>query len=476
MNIPWANVLIILLLGALFIISSWFISRKVSSADEYIGGRGKLGVAFGTTSLLAFWITGNTIMAGPEAAYNNGILGALGYAALGGFAVVAFAPLARRIHQIIPHGRTVGDFFKNRFDRKSYYLFLAMAFVWVFGFLMTQGIGGGLLLEQIFEVPYALAVILTFIIVILYSTMGGFASVTGIAFFQVMLILIVVIVVPPLVYLTAGVTPVYEGMSSVAPESLDLLVPAGLLFLFAAPIVGIGEVFMDNTFWQRAYAIRKDKVVKIFSLAGVGWFFVPIAVATLAFVAIGFQHAPDQVNQVAPFIAKVYGGQFANWAFLVGVWAALASTIAALINALVSLVLNDVYLKIKPNTSEKHQLKFVRVATVVIGIVAMLFSLPQLTSMLQMLMFLGVVNAAFIFPIMYGLFWKRLNTNMSFAAAILAIIVGYSVYYTVGDMQGIISSGWVSFLVCWVGSLIKPANFDWEILRRVGLEEGAKTK
>ncbi|SEI90433.1 Na+/proline symporter [Bhargavaea ginsengi] len=469
MSSLWINVLIILALGAVFIISSWYISRKVSSIDEYVGGRGKLGVAFGTTSLLAFWITGNTVMAGPEAAYNDGILGALGYAALGGVAVIAFAPLAKRIHEVVPNGRTVGDFFRHRFDTKNYNLFIVLSLVWVFGFLMTQGIGGGLLLEQVFDIPYELAVILTFFIVIVYSTMGGFSSVTGLAFFQVMLILVVIVVVPPLVYLTVGVSPVYEGMQAFDLGSLDLLAPAGLLLLFAGPILGIGEVFMDNTFWQRAYAIRKDKVTQIFSLSGIGWFFVPIAVATLAFVAIGTQQAPKEVNQVAPFIAEIYGGEFASWAFLIGVWAALASSIAALLNSITSLILNDIYLKFKPKATNDQQLSFAKKLTIAIGVLGLLVSLPKITSMLQMLFFLGVVNAALIFPIMYGLFWKKLNPNMSFVAAISAIITGYIVYYSVGSLQGVVVSGYVSFLVCWVGSMLKPDNFDWKRLELAGV-------
>lgn len=474
MEIPWINVIIILILGAVFILTSWYISRKVSSVDQYVSGRGRLGVAFGTTSLLAFWITGNTVMAGPEAAYNNGILGAIGYAALGGIAVMAFAPLAKRIHEVLPNGKTVGDFFRYRFDRKNYYFFIAMSFVWVFGFLMTQGIGGGLLLEQIFDVPYEIAVVLTFVIVIIYASMGGFTSVTGLAFIQVMLILLVVIVVPPLVYFTTGVTPVYEGMAQLDIGSLDLLAPAGLLFLLAAPVLGIGEVFMDNTFWQRAYAIRRDRVFSIFTLAGIGWCFVPLAVATLAFVALGTGQAPKEVNQVAPFIAQVYGGNFGSWAFLIGVWAALASTIAALINAIVSLILNDVYLRIKPNATDKQQLKFARNLTLLIGFLGLLVSLPKFTSMLQMLIFLGVVNAALIFPIAFGLFWRKLNIHASFFAAVLAIILGYYVYFTIGDLQGVVVSGWVSFLVCWIWSLISPSEFNWKSLEKAGLSKGAE--
>jgi Na+/proline symporter len=114
------NIAIILGLGVLFIAVGYYLSRAVRTADEFILGTGKLGVAMGSASLLAFWITGNTTLAAPEAAYTMGILGAVGYGFLGGIAVVLFAPLARRIHEVIPHGRTVGDFYSARFGDSHY--------------------------------------------------------------------------------------------------------------------------------------------------------------------------------------------------------------------------------------------------------------------------------------------------------------------------------------------------------------------
>ena len=468
MDIPWSNVSAILGLGAIFILASWYISKRVASADSYISGHGTLGVAFGTTALLAFWITGNTIMAAPEAAYNLGVTGAIGYSFLGGVAVVAFAPLGKRIHEVIPNGRTVGDFYRHRYDSKNYTFFLVMVFIYVFGLLMTQGIGGGLLLEQIFDVPYRLAVVLTFLIVIVYSTMGGFSSVTGIAFFQVMLILAVVIVVPPMVYLQTGTSPIHAGMLDRAPEKLDLLYPAGIFFMFAGAMFAIGEVFMDNTFWQRAYAVKKDKLVRIFGLAGVGWFVVPLATATLAFVAVGTGQAPEQVNQVAPFIAQVYGGDLASWVFLVGVWSALASTIAAILNSLASLFINDVYMRLRPQSTDRQTLSVARITTVAIGIIALVLSLPQFLTMLQMLIFLGVINAAFVFPIVFGLFWHKLGSAGAFAAPLLAIAAGYIVYFTVGSLQAIVVSGWLSFAVCFASAHVRPSAFDWDRLRRVG--------
>src|SRR5699024_6582717 len=344
-----------------------------------------------------------------------------------------------------------------------------MLFVYVMGLLVTQGIGGGVLLEQVFDIPYWLAITLTFAIVIVYATMGGFASVTGLAFFQVMLIFVVVIIVPPIIYFNTGITPVYEAALELKPSKLDLLLPIGLLYMFGGLMMAAGEVFMDNTFWQRAYAVDKTKIMRIFTLAGIGWFFVPLSVSSVAFVAIATQQMPEHVNQLVPHLAAIYGGNFTNWVFLVGVWSALASTIAAVLNALVALVFNDV---IKPLTSKemtnKEELKIGRYLTVGIGILGLILSIPRISTMLELLIFLGVINAAFLFPIIYGLFWKKLRATTTFWAAVLATIGGYFIYFQVGALQGVVTSAWISFLVCWVGSLVYPGNFDWKILRKVG--------
>jgi len=467
MALPWINIGIVLALGLVFIGAGWYFSRRVEDADEYIVGSGKLGVAFGMTSLLAFWITGNTMLAAPESAYNFGITGALGYALIGGSGVVLFGFLSKRIHQVIPHGKSIGDYYGTRYDTKNYSLFIALLIIYVLGLIVTQGVGGGVLLEQIFDIPYMISVALTFAVVIAYSYFGGFRSVAGVAYFQVLLILIVAIVVPPLVYFKVGFTPVYQGMSESAPASLNLTNEAALLFMFGGAFFGIGEVFMDNTFWQRAYAIREEDVLKTFMLSGIGWALVPLAVASLAFVALAFGREPAQINQVAPLVAQVYGGQFAGWLFLVAVWSALASTTAASINALATLLMHDLLPRVK-DVSNDESLQYGKYLTVVVGIAGLLLSLPKILTMLQMLIFLGVINAAFIFPIVLGLWSEKTNPNGAFAAAIIATIGGYAVYFTVGDLQGIITSGWLSFLITAGSTIIRPHEFDWRKLQRAG--------
>jgi urea-proton symporter len=470
------NIAIIVGLGVLFIAIGYYLSRAVRTADQFILGTGKLGVAMGAASLLAFWITGNTTLAAPEAAYTMGVLGAIGYGFLGGIAVVLFAPLAKRIHEVIPHGRTVGDFYVARFGNLNYMIFLFFLLIYVFGILVTQGIGGGVILEQVFQIPYLLAVVLSFIIVIAYSMLGGFQSVTGVAFFQIILILIAVAGVVPYVFFSVGPSRIYEGMLNNSPDLLDLTLPAGLLFLFGGAMLGIGEVFMDNTFWQRAYAVRRDRLTTAFLVSGIGWAFVPIAVSTLAFVALAEGIEPEQVNQVAPQVAQQFGGAFANYMFLVVVWSAILSTAAASLNAFSSVILNDLVPRFRPDLSEQQLKRYGAVITVIVGIIALLLTLPQFTTMLQMLIFIGVINAAFIYPIALGLFWRRMTSTAALLAGVISPIVGYIVYFTVGSIQGIVASGWVSLILCVGLSLFSRTSYDWTILHNYGRHWGGDSE
>lgn len=472
MSLPLANIAIVLVLGSFYIGVGWLSSRRNQDSSGFIIGSGKLGVAFGMTSILAFWVTANTMLAAPEAAYTYGITGIIGYALAGGGGVVMLGILSKRVVNVLPDGKTVGDFYGARYDKKNYVWFLGLLSIYVLGLIVTQGIGGGILLEAIFDIPYYLSVVLTFVTAISYSYLGGFRSIAGVAFFQAVLILIVAIIVPAIVYLNTGLEPVYNGVVDNSPQNLNLLRPSGLLFIAATIMTFVGEVFMDNTFWQRIFAIRRKDVVKTFMISGIGWMLIPFAVASLAFVAIAFNQQPPQVNQVAPLIGEIYGGQPTKWMFLVAVWSGLISTTAGSINSLSSLYMNDIIPRITTDISDERLLKLGKYMTLVIGAIGFVFSLPQVTTLLQLLIFLGVINAAFLFPIIAGLWWRKTSSNAVFAATVIGPAIGYVVYFTIGSLQAVIVSGWISFAITYGASFIWSADFNWKDLQTNDIKFG----
>ena len=423
------GIIIVVALGALWMAVGLYVARRMRAADDYVVAGRNVGVSLGAATILATWVTGNTVLAAPESGYNWGVLGVIGYALTGGLGVLAFAPLARRIRAAMPHGRTVGDFFRLRYDPKNYYLFLVMLIIWDFGWLLTQGMGAGILLESVFDIDFHVALILTVTMVTIYVTAGGMVSVLGTDFMQTMLIMFVVFLFPAWIFIEAGPSTVFEGMQGAATDQLDLLLPIGVLWLVAGPLIGIGEVFMDNTFWQRAFCLRPTQVFRTFTLSGLGWMFVPIATGTLAWAALGTGLQPEPVNEVAPLVVEEYAGRFGSVLFLALVWAAIASTIAALLNAVSAIFMNDIYNNfVNRGASDRELLRAGRVFHVFAAVVTIVTAWPKPLTMLSLLILLGVINAAYILPVAMGLFYSKTNKHGAFFGALIGSIVGLFFY------------------------------------------------
>jgi urea-proton symporter len=475
------GIIIIVVLGALWMAVGLWVARRMRSADDYVVAGRNVGISLGAATILATWVTGNTVLAAPESGYNWGVLGVIGYALTGGLGVLAFAPLARRIRAAMPHGRTVGDFFRLRYDAKNYYLFLIMLIIWDFGWLLTQGMGAGILLEAVFGIDFHTGLILTIAIVTIYVTVGGMVSVLGTDFMQTMLIMVVVFVFPAWIFIEAGPTTVFEGMQGGATDQLNLLLPIGVLWLVAGPLIGIGEVFMDNTFWQRAFCLRPGQTFRTFTFAGLGWMFVPLATGTLAWVALGTGVTPDPVNEVAPLVVEQYAGRFGSVLFLALVWAAIASTVAALLNAVAAIFMNDVFNNfVNRGASDRTLLIAGRAFTIFAAVVTIIIAWPKPLTMLTLLILLGVINAAYILPVTLGLFWSKTNRHGAFVGALVGSVVGlfffgnggFELLWTKieitelpagwgGPFQGVIVGFLISALFTIGATLLQPDRFNF---------------
>ena len=127
--------------------------RGKGDADDYMLAGRNIGLALSTATLMASWVTGNTTLLAPEFGYRTGLWGMFSYA-LAGLGLILFAPLAVRIKQLMPHGRTSGDFIRLRYGRLAWWVFMVITAIYTLGFLMTQAMGAGLLLQALSGFDY----------------------------------------------------------------------------------------------------------------------------------------------------------------------------------------------------------------------------------------------------------------------------------------------------------------------------------
>ncbi|QEY31891.1 urea transporter [Synechococcus sp. RSCCF101] len=442
----------------------WWGRRGSGTTDDYLLAGRNIGLALSTATLMASWVTGNTTLAAPEVGYTLGLWGMFGYA-LAGLGLLLFAPLAIRIKRLMPSARTSGDFVRLRYGRAVWVLFLIITLIYTAGFLITQGMGAGLLLESLSGFDYRLGMVAVIGVSTIYTLFGGMRAVIGTDFIQSLLIMVVLIVVAVLGYNRFGVEAIYSRLSVNHPGHLNLLLPAGLLFAWNTGLFSMGEVFHNNIWWSRVFASRESVVFRSFIFGGLAWFTVPIVTGAVALMALAQDFDVPQVNMVFPIVtARLLGSGGAMMVFVL-IFASLTSTLDSLLASTADLLAEDVYVKmLHPGADDARVKRAARGFVVLLGVVTMLLSWRYVTSMYQLLLFTGALVASTIWPIAYGLYWRSANRWGALAAMASGSAVGLAAYFLIAPYCAALLSAAVSAVVMAAWTQLAPEAFNWREL------------
>lgn len=442
--------------------------RGRGDADDYMLAGRSIGLALSTATLMASWVTGNTTLLAPEFGYKNGLWGMFSYA-LAGLGLILFAPLALRIKQLMPQGRTSGDFIRLRYGRLAWWVFMLITAVYTLGFLMTQAMGAGLLLQALSGFDYHVGMVVVIGVATLYTLFGGMRAVIGTDFIQSLLIMVLLAVVAFLAFRSFPVPQVHASLLSRHPERLDLLLPAGLLIAWNSALFSMGEVFHNNIWWSRVFASRRGVVMTSFVLGGLAWMSVPLVTGSIGLVALARDLPLEQVNMVFPVMAAdLLGAGGAALVFVV-VFASLTSTLDSLLASTADLLAEDVYFRLlRPQASDVQLKQAARLMVVVLAVVTLALSWPRLESLRSVLFFTGALVASTVWPVACGLYWRSASRVAAVVAMFSGSIVGLIAYVHIADYCAAVFSAAVSALVMALGSCWWPERFDFALLQEEG--------
>ncbi len=462
-GIAWALVVVFAVLWIALGVA-WGRGGKGDADDYMLAGR-NIGLALSTATLMASWVTGNTTLLAPEFGYRNGLWGMFSYA-LAGLGLILFAPLAIRIKRLMPNGRTSGDFIRLRYGRAAWWVFMAITAVYTLGFLMTQAMGAGILLEALSGFDYRLGMVVVIGVSTVYTLYGGMRAVVGTDFIQSLLIMGLLVVVAVLAFQRFPLELVHSSLSASHPDRLNLLLPAGLLIAWNSALFSMGEVFHNNIWWSRVFSSRASVVVNAFVLGGLAWMTVPIVTGSIGLVALAQNLALPQVNMVFPVMAsQLLGAGGAALVFVV-VFASLTSTLDSLLASTADLVAEDVVFKLlNPQLSDAQLRQATKLVVVGLGLLTLVLSWPRLDSLASVLFFTGALVASTVWPVAYGLYWSQANRHAAIAAMLAGSAVGLVAYVQIAPYCAALFSTAVSALVMAVGSSLRPERFQWRILR-----------
>lgn len=424
--------------------------------SHYIDGSLKFGLSLGVISLLARWVTGNTIISSPETLVKYGLIGGIGYTVMGAFAFFLYGLFARRIRTSFPHHKTIGDFLIDRLKPLGSRSLLWMIILLGIETLFVQSIGVGILIHLLFKVPVYVGIFLFLLYCFVHSGLGGMKWIHRFEGINITFIFMGIIFIPVYFYIQKGVYPVYDGIRLYHPYLLVWNNKEALLFIITAILIGFGQVITDRSTWQRIYLIDPTKLRSTFWLTGILWGTIPLALSAMILISIFDHRFQNTYSLLFQLIEKIDSFPLVIL-FILFFFGTFTTTTNAELHATTVLIVRN-SLPNSKKLSDKQLFRYSYLISGILCLVLLVISIFQVPSLLQLLFFFGRLYAALIPVMLYLIFSRRDIPNLLPYSALLGWLV--STFYF--SSFGLLSSIWVSFFISLVCGFLFMAFYAFK--------------
>lgn len=459
-------VTIILYLIMMIIIGFKFSKTNNTVDDFYLGGR-KLGPFVTAMSAEASDMSSWLLMGLPGVAYLSGVCDAFWTAvglAIGTWLnwLIVSKRIRRYSHKI--GAITIPDFFSKRYKDEQNILTCVSAFVIIIFFIPYTASGFaacGKLFHSLFGVDYHAAMIVCAVIIVAYTTLGGFlaASTTDLIQSIVMTIALVVVLGYGTVQ-AGGMDAVVENAKSLAgylslsaTHDVEHAVskPYGIVTIISTLAWGLGYFGMPHIL-LRFMATEDEKKLTLSRRIATVWVVISMGISiVIGMVGLGMSKVgvidtlkgsesetiivkiSDLLSSHGVFAAMIAG------VILAGILAATMSTSDSQLLAASSSVSQNIITDfLKKKMSQKQSVIVARATVIMISLISILLAWNQNSSVFQIVSFAWAgFGAAFGPVMMLALFWKRSNRYGALAGMVTGGAMVFVWKYMVRPMGGV---------------------------------------
>lgn len=459
---------IILYLIMMILIGIYYSKKNKDVSDFYLGNR-KLGPLVTAMSAEASDMSSWLLMGLPGVAYLSGVADA-GWTAIGlGIGTyinwLIVAKRLRRYSAKANNSITIPEFFSNRY-RDNSHLLLAIAAIIIVIFFVPYTASGfaacGKLFSTLFDMPYFPAMIISAVVIVAYTALGGFlaASTTDLIQSIVMTIALIVVVIfgvsiaggVDVIIDNAKTLPGYLGMFTLHDTASSGSVPYSFLTILSTLAWGLGYFGMPHIL-LRFMGTESEEKLKLSRRIATIWVIISMFVAI--FIGI-VGYSVSKAGQIEFFsassesetliirlaillsengiLAVIFAGLI-----LAGILACTMSTSDSQLLAASSSVsenlLRDVFgIRLTAKTS----MLIARLTVVAIAIIGVVIASDPNSSVFSIVSFAWAGFGASFGPVMlFALFWKRSNRNGALAGMITGGAMVFIWKYLVRPLGGI---------------------------------------
>lgn len=456
------------LIGMLYV--GYLCSKKNNTDDDfYLGGR-KLGPIVTAMSAEASDMSSWLLMGLPGVAYLSGVCDS-GWTAIG-LAVGTYvnwlivAKKIRRYSHLSNNAITIPDFFSNRYRDTSNVILVISALVILIFFVPYTASGFaacGKLFSSLFGVDYMAAMIVSAIVIVGYTALGGFlaASTTDLIQSIVMTIALIIVLVFGVsvaggfqaVVDNAKNLPGYFSLNAMYDPVAGTSSPYGIITKVSTLAWGLGYFGMPHIL-LRFMAIEDDNKLSLSRRIASIWVVISLAIAIfigtvgLAMTNVG---AVDKLEGSASetIIVKISAllstkgivPALIAGVIIAGILASTMSTADSQLIAASSAVSKNLFTAAHIKTDPKKTVFTARATLLVIAVIAAFLARNPDSSVFGIVSFAWAgFGAAFGPVVLFALFWRRSNRY--------------------GAIAGMISGGAMVFIWKY---LVRPLGGAWDI-------------
>lgn len=246
----------------LTILVGFIASRRVNTSSDFMLAGRSLPLLLSSSALFATWFGSETIFGASSEFLKGGLYGVIEDPFGAALCLLLFGLFfVRKLYAL--RLLTLGDFFKVRYDRRTELvatIFLAPPYI---GYIAAQLVAMGLVLNVITGLTVIEGVVISAVVVTIYTYIGGMWAITITDFIQTIIIIIGLIVLAAILAGRAG--GVANVLSQVPAENFKFLPDFSLkeivMYIAAWSVLGLGSIPSQDVF-QRAMSSGSAKTAE----------------------------------------------------------------------------------------------------------------------------------------------------------------------------------------------------------------------
>lgn len=339
---------------------------------------------------------------------------------------------------------TMPQYLEQRFDhRVKTTLTVFWLAVYVFVNLTAILWLGGLAIETVAGVDWMLGMIFLVVFSVAYSLYGGLKAVAYTDILQVVLLILgglfLSYIALDKVANGEGILAGFDILSERLPEHFDMILSPENEHYMSLPGISVligGMWIMNLSYWgfnqyiiQRALAAKDlNEAQKGIAFAAYLKLLMPIIVVLPGIAAVVLYPNLDTPDQAYPSTMALMpiGVKGLIFAALV---AAIASSLASMINSISTIFTMDIYSKIKPGKTQHHYVFIGRVAALLSLAIALCVAEPLLGKFDQAFQYIqeftGFFTPGIVVIFILGMFWSKASSEAALTAAIGSAVFSF---------------------------------------------------